>query len=120
MQTKLQVKGWATFCHHGIGSENHGYAVTKIDAVKSHLAYLDKNRDKIWCETFGNVARYIKERDKASLTVKSSTDNQITVSLTDDLADSIFNYPLTSVALYLMDGLPLLFFRKTNPLRTVL
>lgn len=89
------TNGWAVYMHHGIGSDTHTGATTNIDELKKHLDYLDKNRDKIWAETFGNVARYIKERDAGSLTVKSSTINKITVSLTDSLVDSIFNYPLT-------------------------
>lgn len=87
--------GWAVYMHHGIGSDNHSWAVTNLNEMKKHLDYLDKNRDKIWAETFGNVARYIKERDAASLIVKSSTSSKITISLTDNLIDSIFNYPLT-------------------------
>lgn len=87
--------GWAVTCHHGIGSDGHSWAVTNLDAMKQHLDYLDKNRDKIWCETFGNVARYIKERDAASLTVESSEQNSITVKLTDNLPDTIYNYPLS-------------------------
>ncbi len=95
--------GWAVTCHHGIGSDGHSWAVTNLDAMKQHLDYLDRNRDKIWCETFGNVARYIKERDAASLTVESSTENSVTAKLTDNLPDSIFNYPL-SIRMELPEG----------------
>jgi oligosaccharide reducing-end xylanase len=95
--------GWAVSCHHGIGSETHGWAVTNLNAMKSHLDYLDKNRDKIWIETFGNVARYIKERDAASIAVKSSDDKSITITVTDNLVDSVFNYPL-SIRRALPDG----------------
>ena len=89
---------WATAMHHGIGGPNdpkHSWAMTSIDAMKSHLDYLDQHRDKIWCETFGNVARYIQERDAAKITVKSSAEKSFTITVTDNLADSIFNYPLS-------------------------
>jgi hypothetical protein len=87
---------WAVTCHHGIGSDSHSWAVTSLDAVKTHLKYLDQNRSKIWIETFGNVARYIKERDAVGKpTVKSSDDKSITVELKDNLPDSIFNFPLS-------------------------
>ena len=96
--------GWATTCHHGIGNESHGWAVTNLNAVKDHLKYLDQNRDKIWIETFGNVARYIKERDAASVKVQSSDENNITIEVTHNLGDdSIFNYPL-SIRRPLPDG----------------
>jgi oligosaccharide reducing-end xylanase len=94
---------WVVTCHHGIGSDGHNWAVTDLNAMKEHLQYLDQNRDKIWCETFGNVARYIKERDAVSLSVTSSDDNSITVSVTDNLDNSIYDYPL-SIRRPLPDG----------------
>ena len=88
--------GWAVAMHHGIGTDTHSWAVTNLDTLIKHLAYLDQNRDKIWVETFGNVARYIKERDSSKITVKSSNSTSITISLTNNMGkDSIFNYPLT-------------------------
>lgn len=99
----ISSKGWATTCHHGFGSDNHDFANTDANEFKEHLDYLDQNRDKIWCETFGNVARYIKERDAVSLSVTSSDDNSITVSVTDNLDNSIYNYPL-SIRRPLPDG----------------
>lgn len=87
--------GWGVYCHHGIGSDGHSWAVTNLNAMKEHLNYLDQNRSKIWCETFGNVARYIKERDAASLKVVSSEPNEIKIELTDELSDDIYNYPLS-------------------------
>lgn len=95
--------GWAVYCHHGIGSDNHSWAITSLDEMKKHLDYLDKNRDKIWVETFGNVARYIKERDAVSIEVKSSSDKKIVISVKDNLPDSIYNYPL-SIRRPLPDG----------------
>jgi oligosaccharide reducing-end xylanase len=86
---------WLVWCHHGVGNDNHGYSNTNTDALKQNLDYLASNRDKFWVESFGNVARYIKERDAVSLTVKNSTNSKITISLTDNLVDSIYNYPLT-------------------------
>jgi len=85
--------------HHGIGGPNdpkHDWAMTSIDAMKTHLDYLDKNRSKIWCETFGNVARYIKERDATpKVNVASSTADKITLTVTNTLTDSLYNYPLS-------------------------
>jgi oligosaccharide reducing-end xylanase len=87
--------GWAVEMHHGIGADTHNWATTNLDEMKKHLEYLDGKRNTIWVETFGNVARYIKERDAASLKVKTTADTKITLELTDNLADSIYNFPLT-------------------------
>jgi oligosaccharide reducing-end xylanase len=91
-----KANGWAVTCNHGINS-GHGWANTSLDAIKGHLDYLDKNRDKIWIETFGNVARYIQERDKAKITTKTSTDNSFTITVAATglpFDTSVFNYPL--------------------------
>lgn len=95
--------GWLVWVHHGVGSGDHSYATTDPNHLKDHMNYLDQNRGKIWCETFGNVARYIKERNAASIAVKSSDVNGITITVTDNLADSVFNYPL-SIRRPLPDG----------------
>lgn len=95
--------GWLVWCHHGVGNDGHGYSNTNIDALKGNLDYLDKNRSKFWTASFGSVARYIKERDAASLTVEENKGTKITVKLTDNLPDSIYNYPL-SIYLPLPEG----------------
>lgn len=99
----VQKKGWSVFCHHGIGSDGHSWAVTNLGAMKNHLRYLDENRDKIWCETFGNVARYIQERNNVAIFEKSPAKNSFTMKITDNLNDDIFNYPL-SIRRPLPDG----------------
>lgn len=86
--------GWAVFLHHGVDGD-HSFASTSSTALGNHLNFLSQNKSKFWVETFGNVARYIKERDAVSLSVQSSTENSITVSITDNLPDTIYNYPLT-------------------------
>jgi oligosaccharide reducing-end xylanase len=89
--------GWAVEMHHGIGSDSHSWATTNLDEMKKHLEYLDTKRSTIWVETFGNVARYIKERDAAKATVTSSDDKtvKLTVTTTTNLDKTIFNYPLS-------------------------
>jgi hypothetical protein len=88
--------GWAVAMHHGIGTDTHSWAVTNLDTLIKHLAYLDQNRAKIWVENFGNVARYIHERDSSKITVKSSSGTSITITVTNNLKkDSIYNFPLS-------------------------
>ena len=94
--------GWCVLCNHGVGKGDH-IAYTEAADIEGNLDYLDKNRSKIWVESFGNVVRYIKERNAVNITVTSSSDEDITIQMTDNLDDSIFNYPL-SVRCGLPDG----------------
>ncbi len=90
--------GWCVYLMHGIDNEPSGssdYSPISSTILKGVINYMDSNRSKFWVESMGNVARYIKERDAASIAKKDSSDNGITISVTDNLADSIFNYPIT-------------------------
>jgi peptidoglycan/xylan/chitin deacetylase (PgdA/CDA1 family) len=51
--------------------------------------------NQIWVETFGNVTRYIKERENFTYSLVSSTASQIQINPADGLDDTIYNYPLT-------------------------
>ena len=50
----------------------------------------------IWIETIGNITKYIKERDGHSYQILSQSNSLIEISLTDNLPDNIYNYPLTA------------------------
>jgi len=49
----------------------------------------------IWVETIANVMKYARERDSFKASVISSNGKEIKISVTDDLQDEIYNYPLT-------------------------
>ncbi|HKI78645.1 MAG TPA: polysaccharide deacetylase family protein [Ignavibacteriaceae bacterium] len=53
------------------------------------------DNNDIWVNTVANVTKYIKERENFVANVVSVTDTLIVLSLTDNLDDTIFNYPLT-------------------------
>jgi len=88
------AKGWCVFLIHGIDDDG-GYSPVTTATLQGSIDYMSVNKDKFWVETFGNVARYILERNAASVTEISGSDDSITLQVTDNLDDSIFNYPLT-------------------------
>ena len=51
---------------------------------------------KVWIETVGNITRYIKERENSEYQVVSSANELIEISLTDNLDNIIYNYPLSA------------------------
>ncbi len=51
---------------------------------------------EVWVETVGNITRYIKQRDAAQYQVIWASDQLIEITLTDNLSNEIFNYPLSA------------------------
>jgi hypothetical protein len=49
----------------------------------------------IWVETFGNVTRYMKEREQFHYNITLNTSTQMNINLTDSLNNLIYCYPLT-------------------------
>ena len=85
---------WCVYLIHAINGEK-GYSPLPGSTLQASVDYLAAHRDKFWVETFGNVVRYIKERDAASVAEISHQDDRITLRVTDELNNSIYNYPLT-------------------------
>jgi peptidoglycan/xylan/chitin deacetylase (PgdA/CDA1 family) len=95
----VSSNGWCVYLFHDIDSadgHNHGgYSPVAYTALQGNVNHLDSNRTTFWVESFGNVTRYIMERDSASVRGVSRTADSITLSVTDLLNDTIFNYPIT-------------------------
>ena len=53
------------------------------------------NDNDVWIETMGNVTRYMKEREHFSYSITSQTATRIQINVTDNLTNTIYNYPLT-------------------------
>lgn len=87
-------EGWLVYLMHGVDNDR-GYSPVSSDTLRANLEYLKRNDCKFWVNTFGNVARYIKERDGAIVKETSSGSKSLTVEITDNLDNEIFNFPLT-------------------------
>lgn len=86
--------GWLVWLIHGIDKDAACCPITS-SVLQSNLNYVATNTNKWWIETFGNVCRYIQERNASVLTVVSNGVTNITLRLTNSLDHTIFNYPLT-------------------------
>lgn len=93
-QSAYSSKGWLVYLFHAIDNDN-GYSPIASSIIKSSLEYLKTNSEKYWVATFANVAGYIKERNAASVSEISNNEDSIVVNVTDNLDDSIYNYPIT-------------------------
>jgi hypothetical protein len=86
--------GWCVYLIHALDSDS-GYSPLPSATLQASVNYMSTNQNKFWVETFGNVVRYIKERNASSVAETSNTGNSITVQVTNSLDKSIYNYPIT-------------------------
>ena len=87
-------KGWCVYLLHGIDNDG-GYSPLSSDTLRASLEYLKANPDKFWVTSFGNVAKYICERNGASISEIQATNDTIAVIESDTLDPVIYNCPLT-------------------------
>ncbi|HXR03771.1 MAG TPA: polysaccharide deacetylase family protein [Verrucomicrobiae bacterium] len=88
------AKAWCVYLIHELDSGS-GYSPLPSTALQASVDYMRTNQDKFWVETFGNVVRYIKERNASSVAETTNSNNSITVQVTNSLNNSIYNYPIT-------------------------
>src|SRR6185437_4827443 len=87
--------GWCVFLTHGIDNDG-GYSPTQSSEIQSHLTYMNSNIQYYWIATFGNVVKYIKERNGANLTETAITSDSLHMVLTTSGLDtSIYDVPIT-------------------------
>jgi oligosaccharide reducing-end xylanase len=87
-------KGWCIFLIHGLDDDDW-YSPLSSATLRASLDYLNTHRSTFWVDTFGNVVRYIRERNAVSVTELSDLGSTITVQVTDPLGDANYSYPIT-------------------------
>ncbi len=96
--------GWAPFCLHGILTDDidHGTkAVSEYWAYQSQVdalfAYAQEKVDsgKLWVAKFGEAQKYYNSWSSATVNTDVSFDGGISVSISDNEPDSIYNVALT-------------------------
>jgi oligosaccharide reducing-end xylanase len=90
----IASNGWCVFLIHAIDNDN-GYSPLPSSTLQASVNYMSTNQALFWVETFGNVVRYIQERNASSVAETSNTGDSITIQVTNSLTNSIYNYPIT-------------------------
>ncbi|MBO7150342.1 MAG: hypothetical protein J6V82_01170, partial [Clostridia bacterium] len=82
--------GWVSYHYHGID-------LATDEVLPSLFAYLSEQKDagNIWPAIFTEASQYGQERDTATLSVTSASADKITFSLTDEMSDTYFDFPLS-------------------------
>ena len=88
------LKGWCVFLIHGIDNDG-GYSPTQSSELATHLSYINTNSADYWVDTFGNIVKYIKERNALLLTETEVTTDSLQLAVSDNLDDAIYNVPVT-------------------------
>lgn len=94
MDRALAERAWIVPVFHGV---EQGYDPVSRETLRAIFAAAHKRRDRLWVDTFGNVARYREERQKAVLVVLARSADSLRFSLTSPLDPQRFNEPLTVV-----------------------
>ena len=83
---------WLVLVFHGIDSL--GWEWTPIGKLEEYFNYIKQHESKLWIATFGDVTRYMREREHARVGATAKGD-VITVSLTHSLDANMYDLPLT-------------------------
>jgi len=94
VQNAANKNGWCVFLFHAIDGDG-GYSSFSSSQLNSHLQYISQNNSTYWVGTFAQVAKYIKERNDASISETEITADSISFSVTSSLDKSIYDQALT-------------------------
>lgn len=83
---------WLVLVFHGI--DNLGYEALPHTLLDEYFQYIQSKNDQLWVATFGDVARYMREREHASIKTDNKA-NKITITLAHSLNKSMYFLPLT-------------------------
>jgi peptidoglycan/xylan/chitin deacetylase (PgdA/CDA1 family) len=83
---------WLVLVFHGVDSL--GYEALNHTLLDEYFQYIVSKEDDLWVATFGDVTKYMREREHAEL--KSDEKNgKITVMLSNSLDEKMYDVPLT-------------------------
>ncbi len=89
----IAAGGWYVPTYHGI---ENGWIIVKKEAFALQLAEVNKRKNDLWIAPFGEIIKYIRERDGATLSIAFENRSKIAFILTDTLGNNqVYNTPLT-------------------------
>ncbi len=83
---------WLVLVIHGI--DGIGWEALESESVDEYFQYIRSKEDKLWVATFGDAAKYMRERMNANVNVSESR-KKIVVSLNHTLDKTVYDLPLT-------------------------
>jgi len=83
---------WLVLVFHGVDSI--GWEALSSELLNEYFSYMKAREDDLWIATFGDVARYIRERMNSTLVTEKKGRNIVT-NVTNSLDTAFYNIPLT-------------------------
>lgn len=83
---------WLVLTHHGV--DGIGWEALPHQELDEYFTYIKNHQDKLWVATFGDVTKYMRERQSAKLQ-SSLKGHQVTVTINHPLSKVFYNIPLT-------------------------
>lgn len=83
---------WLVLVFHGIDSL--GWEWTPIPKLEAYFNYIVGKEDRLWVATFGDVTKYMREREHAKVN-SALKDGRIRVTVSCSLDNPMYDLPLT-------------------------
>ncbi|HEY2583695.1 MAG TPA: polysaccharide deacetylase family protein [Mucilaginibacter sp.] len=83
---------WLVLVIHGVDSL--GYEALQSTLLDTYFQYIKNDESKLWIATFGDVTKYMREREAAKLD-NAQKNGKIAITLTHSLDKKMYNIPLT-------------------------
>jgi len=83
---------WLVLVFHGI--DGLGYEALPHTLLDEYFQYIKSKESQLWVATFGNVTKYMREREDAKVNAVEK-NGKITVKLTCSLDNKMYDIPLT-------------------------
>lgn len=83
---------WLVLVIHGI--DNIGYEPLRHTELDEYFQYIKVNQKDLWIATFGDVTRYMREREHSKVEYEKK-DDKIIITLNQPLDRTIYDLPLT-------------------------
>lgn len=83
---------WLVLVIHGV--DGLGYEALSHTLLDEYFQYIKSKDDKLWVATFGDVTKYMRERESAKLT-QNEKNGKIMITLSYPLDKTMYTVPLT-------------------------
>jgi peptidoglycan/xylan/chitin deacetylase (PgdA/CDA1 family) len=83
---------WLVLTIHGV--DGIGWEPLTHQQLEEYFSYIKGLESKLWVATFGDVTRYMRERQSAKV-ISATNNGAITVSVSHTLDKALYNIPLT-------------------------